>query len=77
MGALVLPYHPTTDLATCVEHPLSYGRKVMSESGDTLASPVGWHTLPYEHDPSIGEDERRRAKDHGGKRSHLHFYTCH
>ncbi|KAL4072082.1 extracellular elastinolytic metallo proteinase [Scleroderma citrinum] len=33
--------------------------------GDTLASPVGWHTLPYENDPSIDEDELRAARARG------------
>ena len=49
-----------------VAHPLSYGRAVKLELGDKLASPVGWHTLPYERDPSISPAELKAAKARGG-----------
>ena len=45
-----------------IAHPLSYGHAVKPELGDKLASPIGWHTLPYEHDPSISPEELNAAK---------------
>ncbi|KAH7886682.1 Fungalysin metallopeptidase-domain-containing protein [Phlebopus sp. FC_14] len=42
-------------------YSLSYGRETTSELRDTLASPAGWHTLPFSKDPSISD-----AKAHGG-----------
>ncbi|KAG2066590.1 hypothetical protein BDR04DRAFT_1136631 [Suillus decipiens] len=34
------------------------GRVHSSELGDKLASPAGWHALPWGVDPSVGEDEK-------------------
>ncbi|KAG6332045.1 hypothetical protein ID866_7043 [Astraeus odoratus] len=50
---------------TGVEHTIDYGRFVVPELGDTLASPAGWHTLPYELDPSVEDSELRAAKARG------------
>ncbi|KAG1884209.1 uncharacterized protein F5891DRAFT_1241803 [Suillus fuscotomentosus] len=43
----------------------SYGRVQSSELGDKLASPAGWHALPWGVDPSISEEEKTtlQAKD--------------
>ena len=49
-----------------VAHPFSYGLTAKPEAGDKLTSPVGWHTLPYEHDPSISPEELKAAKACGG-----------
>ncbi|KAG1796395.1 Fungalysin metallopeptidase-domain-containing protein [Suillus plorans] len=38
--------------------PPSYGRVQYSELGDKLASPAGWHALPWGVDPSISEEEK-------------------
>ncbi|KAG9312510.1 Fungalysin metallopeptidase-domain-containing protein [Chiua virens] len=38
------------------KYPLAYGRELVKELGDTLASPAGWHTLPCPNDPSTSED---------------------
>lgn len=40
------------------EYPLSYGREIIDELNDTFASPMGWHTLPFSHDPSVSEEEQ-------------------
>lgn len=37
-----------------------------SELGDNIASPAGWHTLPFEFDPSVSKEELRAAKARGG-----------
>ncbi|KAF8123542.1 Fungalysin metallopeptidase-domain-containing protein [Boletus edulis] len=39
------------------KYPLGYGRDIVKELGDTLASPAGWHTLPCSNDPSNEDDE--------------------
>ncbi|KAG1764444.1 Fungalysin metallopeptidase-domain-containing protein [Suillus occidentalis] len=46
-------------------HPLSYGRVHSSELGDKLASPAGWHALPWGVDPSISEDEKNALHARG------------
>ncbi|KAI6144457.1 Fungalysin metallopeptidase-domain-containing protein [Pisolithus tinctorius] len=46
-------------------HTVSYGRFAVPELGDTLASPVGWHALPYANDPGTDDDGLRRAKAQG------------
>ena len=38
-------------------YPLSYGRELIKELGDTLASPAGWHTLPVSHGPNTNEED--------------------
>ncbi|KIO00347.1 hypothetical protein M404DRAFT_16393 [Pisolithus tinctorius Marx 270] len=47
-------------------HTVSYGRFAVPELGDTLASPAGWHALPYANDPGTDDDGLRRAKAQGG-----------
>ncbi|KAG6372553.1 extracellular elastinolytic metallo proteinase [Boletus reticuloceps] len=39
------------------KYPLGYGRDIVKELGDTLASPAGWHTLPCSNDPSNEDDD--------------------
>ncbi|KAI6021035.1 Fungalysin metallopeptidase-domain-containing protein [Pisolithus marmoratus] len=46
-------------------HPTSYGRFLVFESVDTLASPPGWHTLPNANNPSADEGSFRRVKAEG------------
>ncbi|KAI6016486.1 Fungalysin metallopeptidase-domain-containing protein [Pisolithus marmoratus] len=46
-------------------HPISYGRFLVPELGDTLASPAGWHTLPNANNPSTDERSFRRVKAEG------------
>ncbi|KAG0696364.1 Fungalysin metallopeptidase-domain-containing protein [Suillus ampliporus] len=38
--------------------PLTYGRADTPELGDKLASPAGWHALPWGVDPSASEAEK-------------------
>ncbi|OJA08451.1 hypothetical protein AZE42_05047 [Rhizopogon vesiculosus] len=47
------------------EIPLSYGRANTPELGDKLASPAGWHALPWGVDPSVGEDEKAALRANG------------
>ncbi|KAH7930733.1 hypothetical protein BV22DRAFT_1028180 [Leucogyrophana mollusca] len=43
-------------------HPVSYGRALTPELADTVASPAGWHALPFTHDPQSSALERARAR---------------
>ncbi|KAH0835578.1 Fungalysin metallopeptidase-domain-containing protein [Lanmaoa asiatica] len=45
------------------EYPLSYGREVVEDLGDAFASPAGWHTLPFSHDPSVSEEDKTAFGD--------------
>lgn len=45
--------------------PPSYGRFHSSELGDKLASPAGWHALPWGVDPSVSEDEKAALRAQG------------
>jgi extracellular elastinolytic metalloproteinase len=36
-----------------INDPAEGGRSIEKENFDALASPVGWHTLPYANDPSF------------------------
>lgn len=44
-----------------VNDPAEGNRSLEKENFDTLASPVGWHTLPYANDPEF-EGVRLRNK---------------
>jgi extracellular elastinolytic metalloproteinase len=41
--------------------PTEGNRSVVKENFDILASPIGWHSLPYAHDPDVN------GKRQGGK----------
>lgn len=43
-----------------VNDPESGNRSHVKENFDALASPVGWHSLPYAHDPSVPESMRSK-----------------
>ncbi|KAG1744942.1 Fungalysin metallopeptidase-domain-containing protein [Suillus paluster] len=45
--------------------PLTYGRVDSPELGDKLASPAGWHALPWGVDPSVGEGEKAALRAQG------------
>jgi hypothetical protein len=46
-----------------INDPAEGERSIVKESYDTLASPVGWHTLPFDNDPSYREyTDRRRIE---------------
>jgi len=47
----------------------SYGRVQSSELGDKLASPAGWHALPWGVDPSISEEEKATLQAKGSSSS--------
>ncbi|KAH0835577.1 extracellular elastinolytic metallo proteinase [Lanmaoa asiatica] len=49
---------------TGIEYPLSYGREIVKELGDTLASPAGWHTLPCPNDPSTGGKDKTASSSY-------------
>lgn len=51
--------------------PLSYGRVHSPELGDKLASPAGWHALPWNVDPSTGEDVQDALRAQG-----MIYITC-
>lgn len=36
-----------------INDPSEGNRSLVKENYDTLASPVGWHSIPYAHDPSL------------------------
>ena len=65
-----VPYPPPTKkLATYnvfawgINDPAEGERSIVTENYDTLASPVGWHTLPYTSDPSYRDYSTRRMTE--------------
>ena len=45
-----------------INDPSEGNRTIEKENYDALASPVGWHSLPYANDPSVGTRNRKGAE---------------
>lgn len=45
-----------------INDPSAGNRSILKENFDALASPMGWHSIPYKHDPSVDSDTLQAAK---------------
>src|SRR5215510_1485440 len=43
-----------------INDPAVGNRSINKENFDLLASPVGWHSLPYSHDPQTDQSYKKR-----------------